>query len=44
MPGHCKSDMQITVVEKIHSRDVWVKEEIESNHIRKANTFYKDIN
>ena len=44
LPGHCKSDMQFTAVEKIHSRHVWVREEIESNHIRKANTFYKGIN
>ena len=26
MPGHSKSDMLVTVLEKIHSRDVWVRE------------------
>ena len=44
LPGHCKSDMRVTVVEKIHSMEVWVREEIESMHIRKSNTFYKGIN
>ena len=43
LPGHCKSDMRVTVVEKIHSMEVWVREEIESMHIRKSNTFYKGI-
>ena len=44
LPGHDKSDMKATVVEKIHSKEVWVREEIESIHIRKANSFYKGIN
>ena len=44
LPGHCKSDMSVTVVEKIHNKEVWVREEIESMHIRKANTFYKGMN
>ena len=44
LPGHDKSDLKITVVEKIHDRDIWVREEVESMHIRKANTFYKGIN
>ena len=44
LPGHSKSDLKISIVEKIHDRDVWVREEIESMHIRKANTFYKGIN
>ena len=44
LPGHDKSDMKVTVVEKIHSKEVWVREEIESMHIRKANSFYKGIN
>ena len=30
LPGHNKSDLKITVVEKIHDREVWVREEIES--------------
>ena len=44
IPGHDKSNLSITIVEKIHNRDVWVREEIESMHIRKANTYYKGIN
>ena len=44
LPGHDKSNLSITIVEKIHNRDVWVREEIESMHIRKANTYYKGIN
>ena len=44
LPGHSKSDMRVTVVEKIHNLDVWMREEIESMHIRNANSFYKGIN
>ena len=44
LPGHSKSDMGVTVLEKIHSRNVWFREELESTHIRKANSFYKGIN
>ena len=44
LPGHSKSDMKVTVLEKIHSKDVWVREEIESGHIRRANSYYKGIN
>ena len=43
LPGHDKSNLSITIVEKIHNRDVWVREEIESMHIRKANTYYKEV-
>ena len=44
LPGHSKSDIRATVIEKIHSKEVWCREEIESMHIRKANSFYKGIN
>ena len=44
LPGHSKSDIRVTVVEKIHNIEVWMREEIESMHIRNANTFYKGIN
>ena len=44
LPGHDKSDLKITIVEKIHDKDIWVREEVESMHIRKSNTFYKGIN
>jgi hypothetical protein len=36
--------MRVTIVEKIHKRDVWTREEIETMHIRKANSFFKGIN
>ena len=44
LPGHQKSDMCVTICEKVHSNNVWVREEIESKHIRKANTYYRGIN
>ena len=44
LPGHSKWNMRVTVVEKIHSNEVWVREEIESLHIRKANSFYEGLN
>ena len=44
LPGHTKSDIKLTIIEKIHKRDVWTREEIESMHIRKANSFHKGIN
>ena len=44
LPGHSKSDLRATVIEKVHSREVWCREEIESMHIRKANSFYEGIN
>jgi hypothetical protein len=33
LPRHSKSDMKATVIEKIHSKDIWCREEIESMHI-----------
>ena len=44
LPGHSKSDMKVTVLEKVHSRDIWMREEREHELIRKCNTFYKGIN
>mgnify|MGYP002630892968 CR=1 FL=1 len=44
LPGHSKSDMRVTIIEKIHKRYVWTREEIESMHIRKANSHFKGIN
>ena len=44
LPGHSKSDMKVQVVEKIHSKEVWVREERESMHIRKSNSYYEGIN
>ena len=34
LPGHSKSDMTVTVLEKVHSRDMWLWEENESEFIR----------
>ena len=42
-PGHMKSDMTVTVLEKVQSRDVWLKEEKESEFIRNCNSFYKGM-
>ena len=44
LPGHSKSDMTVTVLEKVHSRDVWLREEKESEFIRNCNSFYKGMN
>ena len=44
LPGHSKWHMAVTVVEKIHNREVWAREELESMHIRKANTYYEGMN
>ena len=44
LPGHRKWDLKVTVLEKIHSKEVWMREEIESEHIRKSNSYYKGIN
>jgi hypothetical protein len=34
LPGHMKSDMTVTVLEKVHSRDVWQREEKEYEFIK----------
>ena len=44
LPGHSKWDLKATVLEKVHDREVWVREERESLFIRNINTFYKGIN
>ena len=44
LPGHSKWDLKATVLEKVHDREVWVREERESLFIRNSNTFYKGIN
>ena len=44
LPGHMKSDMAVTVLEKVHSRDVWLREEKESELIRNCNSYYKGMN
>ena len=44
LPGPSESDLKITKVKKIHNRVVWVREEMKSMHIGKANTFNTGIN
>ena len=44
LPGHSKWDIKATVLEKVHTREVWVREERESLWIRNCNSFYKGIN
>ena len=44
LPGHSKWDLKITVIEKVHDREVWVREERESLFIRNSNTYYKGMN
>ena len=44
LPGHTKWDMKVTVLEKVQSRDLWMREEREHELIRNCNTFYKGMN
>ena len=44
LPGHSKWDLKATVLEKVQSREVWVREENESLFIRNSNTYYRGIN
>ena len=44
LPGHSKADMKVMVVEKVNSRDLWLREEREHELIRNCNTYYKGIN
>ena len=44
LPGPSKADMQVMVVEKVNSRDLWLREEREHELIRNCNTYYKGIN
>ena len=41
--GHSKSDMGVTFFEKIHSKYVWFREELESTQ-EKQTVFYKGMN
>ena len=43
-PGHSLSDMRITVIEKIYSKDPQMRKARESFFINKLNTFYKGMN
>jgi hypothetical protein len=36
--------MVVSVLEKLHNKEVWIRKEIESLHNRKANTYYEGIN
>jgi hypothetical protein len=36
--------MVVTILKKIHNKEMWVRGEIESLHIRKTNTYYEGIN
>ena len=42
--GHCLSDMQVTIVEKIHSKDPNYRKEREKMYINIFNTGYKGMN
>ena len=44
LPGHSLSDMKVTILEKVKSKDDLYRKERESYHIRKFNTFYRGIN
>ena len=43
-PGHSLSNMNITVLERVKSRDPIYRKEREKYHIRKFNTFYMGMN
>ena len=44
LPGHSESDMRITVVEKVHSRDPFMLEEREKFYINKFEAKFRGIN
>ena len=44
LKGHSVSDMEISIVEKIHSRDENVRKEREKLYITQFNTKYKGMN
>ena len=44
LPGHNESDMRITLVEKVHSKDPFMREEREKFYINKFEAKYKGIN
>ena len=44
LPGHKLSDMRITALEKVKSKDPIYRKERENYHIRKLNTLYQGMN
>ena len=42
--GHCTSDMEITIIEKIFSQDPQFRKQREKMYIQKFNTRYKGLN
>ena len=44
LPGHSVADMKVSIIEKVHSRDVLVREERENLFIKNMNTKYKGLN
>ena len=44
MPGHSISDMQVTIVEKVHNKDEFFRKRRESLFIQKFNTKHRGIN
>ena len=44
LKGHKIADMQVTILEKVHSRDEMVRKERESMFIKQLNSKYKGIN
>ena len=44
LPGHDKSNMKFTILEKVRSTDPLYGREREKLHIRNFNTFYEGIN
>ena len=43
-PGHSVSDMQVSIIEKVHNTDPLIRKEREELFIRKFNTKYKGLN
>ena len=43
-PGHSLSDMKVTVLEKLHSKDPQMRKTRESHYIKKFNSFYRGMN
>ena len=44
LPGHTVSDMQVTILEKIHNKDVNFRKNREKMFIQQFNTKYKGLN
>ena len=43
-PGHRISDMQVTIIEKVHNSDINFRKNREKMYIQKFNTKYKGLN